>query len=179
MVAEKARIYDPRGMQIKFSGKFNLARVYQVVRSWFDRNHFEYHEKRYKDKPSAYQGSEMDINIYGYYNKDEYFRYEISLDFHLWEYFEKEVVINGKKQIQGQGKIQIDILPELIFDWKNHYPNPKFAKTRAEKTYAWFNKLLQVIKGNEILLQEVGFLDPLSQTLVNELKVAIGMESVR
>ncbi len=179
MVAEKLGIYEPRGMQIKLSGKFNLAKVYQVVADWFGRHHFEYHENRYKDKPCAYEGSTMDINMYGFYYKDEYFKYEIKVDFHLWGYYEKEVVINGKKQIQGQGKIQIDIMPELITDWKNRYPSSKLAKTRTEKFYAWLNNLLIIIKYNEILLKEVGFLDPLSQTLANELKIAMGMDSVR
>jgi len=177
MVKVEAKLYGPLPVKVRFKGEYDFDKVYSVIQKWFKTNRFKWYENLYKDKPSGFQGREIEINLYGHYKKTEYFKHTVTIRIHTWEQVEKEVIINGKKHKIAQGKLHITVNGSVISDYRNKFPDPKEVSSIGEKVYGLFGKVLHSIKKNEIIINEIGTLDSSLQDLSNQLKHALGMES--
>lgn len=177
MVSEEINVYSPQPIKIRFKGQYDFDKVYSVMRKWFKKNRIKWYENLYKDKPSAFEGREIEQKIYGDYKRTEYFKHTIKITTHTWEQTEKQVVVNGKKKKIAEGKIHITINGSVIADYKGKFPKYDTESSLGEKVYAIFGKILFSLRKNEIIMKEFGYLAPMLEELSNELKIALGMES--
>lgn len=176
MVLKKAGPYSPKPLRVKFDGDFSLDKVYNTIFTWFKKHRFKWAEKRYKDKPSDFKGREIEIELRGDRKKSEFYKYIIDIKLHLLEYYEKEVVVNNKNKKLGHGKFDMTIKGTVTMDYKNKFPTGK-QKTLTGKFYKFLGSIIAEVRYNEFIMKEIGYLDPVMQELVRDVRIALNLES--
>jgi len=176
MAKDTATVYGPLPIKVRFKGDFDIEDFYKEILKWFKENRFKWYEKRYKDKPSPFQGREIEIEIYGEYKQTEYYKHTVDVKIHAWEYHEKDIMINNKKKKIGTGKVHVTINGAIISDYKNKFP--KEADNTEGKLYVFFGSIMKALTKNDILLKQIGYLDPKLQELANRVKKKLKMESI-
>lgn len=177
MVQQEITLFKPAPLSVRTKGEFEFDRIYKMLHKWFKANRFKWNEKLYKDKKGGFEGREIEVKLYGDYKSSEFFKRTINISFHVWNYVEKEVLVNGKKKKIGSGKFLAEINGTVVYDYKNKFPNFEEAKGWQGKIEALFGKILFAIRKNEFNIGEAGFMENKCHELANEIKKAAGMSS--
>lgn len=101
---------------IRYRGLFDYEGLYQQIRNWLTDRRYEFHEKRYKDKPMTY-GREIELEWWAQRPVDEWVRYKITVSWHIWDGQEKIIEEAGRKKKLMQGRILLTLGYELETDW--------------------------------------------------------------
>ncbi|HLC74881.1 MAG TPA: hypothetical protein VJH88_03420 [Candidatus Nanoarchaeia archaeon] len=117
----------PAGV-IRFQGLFDWGGLYYHIADWFKRYRYFLFEEMYKHKVPSPFGAEQELYWYGDKEVNEWVRFRIHLDFHLWDMTEVEVIKDGKKKLLTNARIEIKIRGDLIFDWQHKFEKSKFTR---------------------------------------------------
>jgi len=111
----------PVALKIRYKGLFDWGGLYRLVWNWLLKREFRVHEKRYKDKIKSALGNELEVNVWGEKEVTEYYKYKVTVYYHLWDVKEIPVIINGKKVMRMRGRMHIELNAEVITDWQGRY----------------------------------------------------------
>ncbi len=155
--------------RIKFSGLFDFSGLYTFIQKWMRDRHYEFHEKKYKQKPLVVF-PEHEITWWAEKKLTAFIMYRIDIFIHLYEAEIKEVEIEGKKKRMMDTRLVIDIKGKVITDFSGQFEKSGFSK----KIEHFLNKrILQ----KEILLK---YLDPFDYELYDletDIKKFLKMEA--
>ena len=140
MVLEEAHPFTPKPLYLKYDGDFSMDDFYNTIFSWFNRHRFKWSEKRFKEKPSSLKGSEIKVDVYGDRKKTEFYKYVFDIHVFILEYYERDIIVNGKKTKMGNGKLQVTVNGWVLLDYKNKFPTGK-QKGLIGKFYAFLGNI--------------------------------------
>ncbi|MFH1917319.1 MAG: hypothetical protein ABIJ21_08720 [Nanoarchaeota archaeon] len=109
------------GLLVKFKGLYDYTGLYQFMRAWFQKNQYLLQEDRYKDKAFTALGTEIEPKWSAERKINEYIKYQISVEFHIWEGKDVEITENGKKKLMTTGRMTINISSTVLLDYAKIY----------------------------------------------------------
>jgi len=121
------RTYDLDKRFIKYKGIFDYSGVYRVIESWLKKKNFEFHEKKYKEKP-FHIGPETEVTWEGEKRVTGTIKLYINIFFHLYDAVKTEIVVNGHKKQVINGRIVIEIWGKVVFDYAGEFEQSNFFK---------------------------------------------------
>jgi len=122
--------------RVFYKGSYDFEGLYQLVTNWIMGRHYRMQEKKYKDKVANVMGNEVEITLTGDLKETGYVKALINVDFHAWDYKEKEGFLHGEKKKYTDGRIIITIETSTILDWQKKFSGSK-AKVLMGKLYNW------------------------------------------
>ncbi len=118
MIKEQKDYVTPKqGLILKYNGVFDLKKLYNSSKQWFNANKYDLSEKEYKEK-SGSLGSEFNIILEAERDIDDYAKFVISA--HMFLLRIKK--INGKYN----GNIKINVSAYVLLDRKNKFQSNQF-----------------------------------------------------
>lgn len=121
--------------QIKFRGIVDFDGLYQMMTQWFIERKYDFYEGLYKDKPP-----ELELEWRAERKIDEFYKYQIDVNFHLFDIKEVEVIKDGVKKKMIDCRMLIWFIPTLIIDWQDRWKGGWMVNT-AWKIY--FNNIIK------------------------------------
>ena len=119
---------------IKHRGFFNLDKVLKTITDWYKNEDFdeEFNITDYKYKIPSPSGAEYEIRISGKKKVTGYVMYEIRVILWVFDLREVELIKDGEKIKTNEGRIIVEIYPELHLDWQNRFGGNKFLQRLQE-----------------------------------------------
>ncbi|MBU0666381.1 MAG: hypothetical protein ABIC91_00490 [Nanoarchaeota archaeon] len=164
-------LIDAGTTNVKYKGIFDWGGLYQLIAQWLYNRKYEVHENRYKDKESTPWGNEIEVTVNAHRRITAYIRYTFTIDYHLWDAKEIEVVEDGKKVKKTQGRILVSINAGLQLDWTDKFKGSKFNEL--------LGKLIKTIKKKEIKILHEDYQEYENYALQTEIKKFLKMETDR
>jgi hypothetical protein len=161
----------PAPLKIRYKGYFDWGGLYRLVWQWMERRKFRVHEKRYKDKFDTPLGAEIEVDVWGEKEVTEYYKYKISVNYHLWESKEVPVTVDGKQVNRMRGRMQVDIQGQVITDWQKKYKEDNIMH-KLMKTF-----LNDVVLKYEIDIKHIDPFDKELHALDAEIKKFLKIEA--
>lgn len=161
----------PIPLKLRYKGVFDFKGVYELVYRWYRNRQFRFHERRYKDKTYTPLGNEIEANVWGEKEVTEFYKYHVTVDYHLWEAKEIPVIIKGKKVKRMRARIDIRLDGKVVCDWQNRYDRSNPFQNVI------LNFLIKTVLKYEL---EVKHVDPLDKDLHNleeQIKKHLKIES--
>ena len=112
---------------IRYRGLFDWDGLYLAIAEWFKRYRYFLHEEMYKHKVPSPRGAEQELHWYADVEVNEYYKYRITVDFHLWDMTEVEVIRDGKKKLLTNARLQIKLVGILYVDWQHKFEKNRFT----------------------------------------------------
>ncbi len=110
-------------LKIEKDGIYDLKRLYNHMKEWFEENKYVYTEKEnttnVKDK-----GTEIKLNMSGERKVTDYFKFEIEVKFLIIE----SQKVRVKDKDLDKGKMLAFLRPTLYFDYRNIWAKNKLSK---------------------------------------------------
>ncbi len=110
-------------LKIEKDGIYDLKRLYNHMKEWFEENKYIYTEKEnttnIKDK-----GTEIKLNMSGERKVTDYFKFEIEVKFLIIE----SQKVRVKDKDLDKGKMLAFLRPTLYFDYRNIWAKNKLSK---------------------------------------------------
>ncbi len=155
--------------RIKYKGLFDFEGLYHFFQRWMKDRYYEFHEKKYKQKPLTYF-DEHEITWWAEKKVTDYIMYRIDIFIHLYEAEKKEVEIRGKKKKMMDTRMLIEINGHVITDYSGKFEKSSFTKAIE----SFLNKR---ILHKEILLKYLDSFDYELYDLEADLKKFLNMEA--
>ncbi|MFC1801637.1 hypothetical protein ACFLZB_04190 [Nanoarchaeota archaeon] len=135
----------PCGM-IQYTGLFDFDTLYLAVVDWAKAHRYKLDEDTYKHKVPSPKGAEQEMWLRLEKEISEIYMFKISIDFHLWDMTEVEVIKDGRKKTLTNARLQVKISGNLVVDWQNRFEKNKFtlALRNFLETYVWKRKITSV-----------------------------------
>ena len=130
------RVQDP--IILRYQGLFDWSGLYKSMVDWLKKYRFYFHEQTYKHKVPSPKGAEQELRWFAEVDVNDYIRFKMTIEIHLWDMTEVEVVKDGKKKVLTNARMEIVLLGDLILDWMNKFEKSKF--TRALRDF--YNKYI-------------------------------------
>jgi hypothetical protein len=102
-------------IRVRYNGLFDFDGLYASVIEWAKSYNYMWHEKQFKHKVNP-GGAELEIWWYVEKRVDEFIKYDIDMNVHIWDLHEVEVDISGKKKKLTNARIEIKIKGKVIGD---------------------------------------------------------------
>ena len=157
---------ENRPIPIKFRGVFDWNQLYHTWINWMKSQLMKYHENIYKDKPTAGNTREIELDCMGEVKIDEFHKWIVKVSIHIWDATPVEVVQEGKKRQMLRGRIYIIIKAEVLRDYQGVYDHtPLLQRARGlilkmteweEKIPIWDTYYYKTIKLHSLLKQALG-----------------------
>lgn len=125
---------------IRYKGVFDMKKVYNGMYDWFTKRGYRFMETQYKHKPP-----ETEIDWCAIRKVDDYFRYNITIQFYIWDIEDVEVVREGKKQKMQQGRMKITFSCGFTSDYSGRWEG------------SWLKKKMEKIYNKYIIYREIQF----------------------
>ncbi len=119
---------------IRFRGIFSWRGLYQFMREWFERNNYNFNEKKYKHK-----GDEVEVEMLGEKKIDAMYKEYVTIAIHIWDLKEVEVEEEGKKVKKNYGKFELTIDGSIEVDYSGRFSEPK--SKLGKKLGEWWFKI--------------------------------------
>ncbi|MFH1072867.1 MAG: hypothetical protein V1743_05550 [Nanoarchaeota archaeon] len=158
------------GALVKYKGLFDFTGLYQMMRGWFEKNRFEFHEKLYKDKYFSPFGSETEIDWLAERKVSEYVKYEIKVFIHTWDMKEIEVVENGQKKKMTRARMTITLGGNVYLDYGGIFDKKKGRFVNL------LGNILKKARRREIEIQYLAPLEDNVFMLQTEIKKYLNMQ---
>jgi hypothetical protein len=113
---------------LRYTGIFDIGDLYREMQERFEEREYDFYEKYYKHKWKAAKRTEMETWWYAERDINEFVRNVISINIHLWDYEEVEVIKEGVKKKLVKARMQIVFLPELEFDYECRWDDTKLKR---------------------------------------------------
>lgn len=175
MAEVEATIYDSGPVLIRFKGDFLFNKLYNGIKKWYKANRLKLYETKYKDKTT--DGERLiQVKLHGNLKTTEYYKHTVDVEIFTEHYFERQLQVNGKKEVMGNGKIFVKINGTVIADHKGLF-EVESKRSWITKLYKGMGKLLFSIRKNEFIMKEAGVLAGELETLSNNIKHILNMQS--
>jgi len=121
----KYNIFAPeQRLVVKYKGLFDLQGLYSLIRSWYDKRGFEFHENLYKThEPKT---GNMEVFIKGFRHDTPYMQVWVDVIFRLWDLHDVEVIHAGKKKQMMKARLTIQIESWIETDYERKWEKSKF-----------------------------------------------------
>ncbi|RJQ16879.1 hypothetical protein C4573_02345 [Candidatus Woesearchaeota archaeon] len=163
-MGEKIPLNEP--IRILYNGIFDFDGVYRFMYDWIIREGYDFHEKRYKDKPDTHGGSEAEIEWECDRKETEYIKQHLFFYFHTRDAVEVEVVVNGVKKTMTKARLEIRLSCFLELDWQNRFKG-KISKLFGELLMKKILKWEWILKYGDDLYYRVYGLGEQVKTFLN------------
>ena len=110
---------DVKPINIRYKGLFDYDTLYNEIVEWFKSNKYWFQENDFKHKVPSPYGAEQEIRMSGDKKVSEYLEYKATLDWHIWDMTEVEVVKDGKKKTLTSARIEIRIVGTMKLDYED------------------------------------------------------------
>lgn len=130
-MAQKSEIFKSKVTQV---GYWNYNDVYAMLYTWLKDKSYTVKEKTYKEKLTG-AGKEIIIDWEADKKITDYFKFSLSLKWHILTMKDAEVEIDGKKEKTNKGELEIEIKAEIIKDYESKWedkPIHKFMRALYE-----------------------------------------------
>lgn len=132
-MAEKNVVFSSA---IKYDGILNFADFYKFCYDYLvDELDFEVIEKKYSEKISG-DSKELEVEWNGKNKVDDYFRYDIKVEFIIYNMKKVEVEQGGKRKKADKGIVNIKVKGTVVTDYRGEYsakPMKRFVKNVYDK----------------------------------------------
>lgn len=118
---------------LRYRGLFDWDGLYLAIADWLKRYRYILHEETYKHKVPSPMGAEQELRWFADIEVNDYIKFRITLDFHLWDMTEVEVVRDGKKKLLTNARMQIEMRGTIWADWQDKFEKNNF--TRALRSF--------------------------------------------
>ncbi len=169
------KLYSSGPVLVRFKGDFLFGKLYNGIKKWYKSNRFISHELKYKDKSSGGERL-IQVKLYGDIKTTEYYKHKVEVVIFIEHYFEKQVQVDGKKEVIGNGKLSVSINGTVIADHKGLF-EVKSRFSWVEKLYKELGRLLFLVRKNEFAMKEAGVLAGQLESLSNDIKHILNMQS--
>jgi len=143
--------------RVKYKGVFDYNKLTTFMLKWLQDRRFEINEKKHKHKYSCPHGFEIDREIHAWRKIDDYYRYDVQINWLLWDAFEVDAVKDGKNVKLWNARMEVQIHFDVVYDYQGKFEkNPWLEKLRDKV-------LTQYIIKKEIIVMNA---DPLYYKLL-------------
>lgn len=161
--------YDAGKRLVRYKGIYDFDGLYKMMQKWMVDRHYEFHEKKYKEKP-YWHAPETEITWWAEKKVTSYIMYRIDIFIHMYDSEWIEVVVDGKKKKMMNARFQVDMEASVITDYSKEFEKSGFWK-KIE------NFLNRTILHKEILLKYLDALDYELYDFEADIKKFLGMEA--
>jgi hypothetical protein len=106
---------------IKFKGVFDYEGLYKMMHAWIISKRFLFQENKYKDKVATPFGNEVEIAWVAEKKVTEFIKEWITVEFHMWDFSEVEVIKDGKKTKAAKTRMTITFKAQIEFDYAGRF----------------------------------------------------------
>ncbi len=106
---------------IRYTGLFDFDELYASIVDWGKGYGYQWFERNYKHKVPKPDGAEQEFVWLLGRDINEFVRYEINIETHLWDMVEVEVDTGKKKKKLTNARIEILITGKVVFDIEGKY----------------------------------------------------------
>jgi len=118
MVGTKDTIFSS---SLKFKGTFNFSDFYKFCHEWLtEEPAFEISEDKYEEKLSG-DSKEIKVEWTGQKKINDYFKFEIKIEFEVVGLTQVEVVQNNIKIKTNKGRVKVKIKGILVKDYQGRF----------------------------------------------------------
>ena len=131
-MAQKKDVYKQK---LKQKGHWNYVDLYNLCFDWLKDHNYNLTEKLYNEKISGF-GKEIILEWEASKKVTDYFKYKITLKWHILGMKDAEVEVEGKKINTNKGEVGIEFKGEIIRDYEKRWedqPRWKFLRSIYEK----------------------------------------------
>lgn len=156
-----------RRLVLRYQGLFDFEGLYHHIVEFFEKRHYEYVEKRWKEKDFSPLGRERVIKMAPEKFVTEYLMYEYDIVWNNMDVHTVDVVRNGKTVKLTWARFELTVEAQLVVDWqKLGKNNPKTAKFFNEKVLK--REIIEVHAGT-LIMEEQRFIDEVKEYLRMEV----------
>lgn len=116
-------------ISLSYKGVFDFEGLYKIMVQWFKARRFWFHESTYKFKPGQGWGKEVEIRWVAEKKTDEFTKYFVYINMHLWHWNEVEVMRNGVKKKMVNARMEIVFRTICLYDWQNMFTKSEFTQS--------------------------------------------------
>ena len=122
-MAQKESVWSGK---LKHKGYWNFKDTYTMMYDWLKDWNYSVSEDLYKEVDDG--GKEIIINWTAEKKVTDYFKYEISIEWHILGMIDAEVEIEGKKKKMNKGELGLSIKATIIKDYDKRWEDKPFHK---------------------------------------------------
>ena len=123
-MAQKKEVYSEK---LKQTGYWKYADIYNFSFSWLKDSSYKLKETLYNEKLSSF-GKEVIIKWEAEKKVTDYFKYRISIDWHILGMKDAEVEIDGKQVKTNKGEVEMKFKGEIIKDYEKRWEDKPIWK---------------------------------------------------
>lgn len=139
---------DP--IRVRYSGLFDFDALYAAIIDWCKNYGYLWEEETYKHKVPSPKGAEQEFKWVAEKEVNDYIKYKIVMEPHIWDLTEVEVEKEGKKRSLSNGRIEILIKGELIPDWQKKFSRGRFSKFLGKAYYGMRRREIESVYGDNL-----------------------------
>lgn len=125
---------------IRYTGLFDFNELYNLIVAWMKARRYWFEEVSYKHKVPSPLGAEQEIDFNGNKKVTEFYMQDISLNIHLWDMTEVEVVQKGITKKLTNARAQIVFNGVVTIDYENRWQDSWFTKFLFDLYYKYIAK---------------------------------------
>jgi hypothetical protein len=141
-ISKPIGIVDSPPLLIRYKGVFDYDGMYKMMHAWLISKRFMFQEDKYKDKVSTPFGNEIEAKWTAEKKVTEFVMEKITIEFHLWDFSEVEVIKEGKKIKMAKARMEIKFFAHLTLDYSKKFSegsefSKKLGKFYVEHVIYW------------------------------------------
>ena len=123
---------------LRYNGLFDMDGLYAAVVDWAKTYGFMWLEGSYKHKVPSPRGAKQELEWMLTKNITNYLQHEIKFTIVSWDTTEMEVIVDGKKKMLTNARIDIVIKGFMTYDWQELFKGSNFI----EKLGDWYRNII-------------------------------------
>lgn len=110
-----------RKFVLRYKGLFDFDGLYNLMIQWLKARRYWFHETKYKHKVPSPKGAEQQIGWKAERKVTDYIEYVLSIELHLWDMTEVEVVQKGVKKTLTSARMEIVFQGVVNLDYEKRW----------------------------------------------------------
>jgi len=161
-------------IEIRYRGNYDYDGLLDVIRSYFGRHFFDRKEPKFKFKTGG-SGSEVEFKMVADRKVTHYIKIFLTVEGHLWDVKQEDIVISGKTVRRTNGKLEIKLSGHFEFDYNNKFASHG-TKGSADKLQNSIEKWMQDFMDAPGTGLQFGDTKASGKSYMKKLLVALGDE---
>ncbi len=112
---------------MRYIGLYDFNALYTMMAEWLKQRGFWYRETKYKHTGDP-TGAEVELTLEAERKITDYYKYDITIEFHIWDMRNVELNVEGKKKVMQHGRMYINLNAEMTLDWQGRWSKTSFTK---------------------------------------------------
>jgi len=159
------KITLPQVQYIRYKGVVDFHNLWKVIIDWLESKSFEVQENKAKRGMQPF-GEVLEVQMTGWRNVTEYYRFEILVWQKYWDCVPVEVVQNGVKKKLMKGRFFFFIQPNLILDYSDRYEKSRLTKAFGDFLYKYIYKWqIDAFYGDQLMYKVYELADVIKENL--------------